>query len=319
MQVVRVKRFVHNRWTGDGSTGNGADDHATQSGPAQLDWGTVVGPLRPSANGRILESLPPGEVSVSVVIPTLNEARNLPHVLPRIPSWVDEVVLVDGGSEDGTVDVALALMPDIRIVRELRRGKGLALQAGFVAAQGDIIVTLDADGSTDPAEIPAFVGCLLAGADFAKGSRFAQGGGTSDMGIVRRAGNWGLRLLVRIGFGGRYSDLCYGYNALWRHVLPVIEGDADGFEIETLINVRALAAGLRVAEVASHEGARIHGQSHLSTFQDGFRALRTIMRERRSLAKRPTALPIRRRSPALPRGTSGNGSHNSEEVGVAGG
>jgi glycosyltransferase involved in cell wall biosynthesis len=223
-----------------------------------------------------------GRVSVSVVIPTLNESRNLPHVLPRIPSCVDEVVLVDGGSEDGTVEVAVALLPGIRVVRELRPGKGVALQAGFRAARGDIIITLDADGSTDPEEIPAFVGCLLAGADFAKGSRFVQGGGTSDMEPVRKAGNWALRLLVRIGFGGRYSDLCYGYNAMWRHVLPVIDGDADGFEIETLMNVRALAAGLRVVEVPSHERARIHGESHLRTFLDGFRVLRTILREQRA-------------------------------------
>jgi glycosyltransferase involved in cell wall biosynthesis len=229
-------------------------------------------------------------VTVSVVVPTLNEVRNLPFVLPRIPTWVDQVVLVDGGSEDGTVEVARTLLPGIDVVRELRPGKGAALQAGFRAAYGDIIVTLDADGSADPAEIPAFVGCLLAGADYAKGSRFAQGGGTRDMELLRRAGNWGLRLLVRVAFGGRYSDLCYGYNAFWRHVLPVIDGDADGFEIETLMNVRVLASKLRVAEVASHEEARIHGESHLNTFRDGFRVLRMIIRERyRAIGARPAA------------------------------
>jgi glycosyltransferase involved in cell wall biosynthesis len=226
-------------------------------------------------------AIPPRHVTVSVVIPTLNEARNLPHVLPRIPNWVDEVVLADGGSEDRTVEVARMLLPKIRIVRELRPGKGAALQAGFRVARGDIIVTLDADGSTDPAEIPAFVGCLLAGADFAKGTRFVQGGGTTDMELFRRAGNWGLQRLVRVAFGGRYSDLCYGYNAFWRHVLPVIDGDADGFEIETLMNIRVLAAGMRVAEVASNETPRIHGQSNLRTFRDGLRVLRTIIRERR--------------------------------------
>src|SRR5581483_3595287 len=189
-------------------------------------------------------------VRVSVVIPTLNEARNLPHVLSRLPDWVDEVLLVDGGSVDGTVEVAQSLIPGITVLGQERPGKGAALQAGFRAATGDIIVTLDADGSTDPAELPAFVGCLLAGADFVKGSRFLQGGGTEDMGVVRKVGNWALRSAVRTVFGGRYSDLCYGYNAFWRRVLPMIEGDADGFEIETLMNVRALAAGMRVVEVA---------------------------------------------------------------------
>ncbi len=221
----------------------------------------------------------PRRVRVSVVVPTLDEALNLPHVLPHIPSWVDEVILVDGNSKDDTIAVARALMPDIRVIGQDRPGKGAALQAGFAAARGDIIVTLDADGSTDPREIPAFVGTLLAGADYAKGSRFAQGGGTDDMERFRRVGNWALRSTVRLAFGGRYSDLCYGYNAFWRHVVPTISGDADGFEIETLMNVRVLAAGLKVSEVPSHEGRRINGESHLRTVSDGWRVLRTIVRE----------------------------------------
>ena len=89
-----------------------------------------------------------------------------------------------------------------------------ALAAGFAAARGDILITLDADGSADPAEMAAFVGALLAGADFVKGSRFLQGGDTRDMEWYRRLGNWGLLQLVRLRFGGRFSDLCYGYNAL---------------------------------------------------------------------------------------------------------
>jgi glycosyltransferase involved in cell wall biosynthesis len=190
-------------------------------------------------------------------------------------------VLVDGRSTDGTVEVARGLMPDIHVVEEKRPGKGVALRTGFLAAAGDIIVMLDADGSTDPAEIPSFVGCLLAGADFAKGSRFVHGGGTDDMDLVRRGGNWALRGMVRLAFGGRYSDLCYGYNAFWRWVLPIIDVDADGFEIETLMNVRCLAAGIRVVEVPSHEARRVHGLSNLKTWSDGFRVLRTIVRERR--------------------------------------
>jgi glycosyltransferase involved in cell wall biosynthesis len=233
-------------------------------------------------------------VRVSVIVPTLNEARNLPHVLPRIPPWVYEVVLVDGGSEDGTVEVARELLPDVRVVGQDRPGKGAALQAGFQAATGEILVTIDADGSTDPAELPAFVGCLLAGADFVKGSRFMQGGGTEDMGIVRLGGNWVLRQVARAAFGGRYSDLCYGYNAFWRRVLPEIWGEADGFEIETLMNVRALAAGMRVVEIPSYEARRIHGLSNLSTWQDGYRVLRTIGRERLSVRARRRGAARRR-------------------------
>jgi hypothetical protein len=297
-----------------GQNGNGrmARD-PVQNGNGRMARDRAVGTPGASWDDRLGGHVPFRDVTVSVVIPALNEARNLPHVLPQIPHWVDEVVLVDGGSEDGTVEVARTLLPEIRVVRELRPGKGVALRTGFSAARGDIIVTLDADGSNDPAEVSAFVGCLLGGADFAKGSRFVQGGGTTDMDLIRRTGNWGLQRLVRVAFGGRYSDLCYGYNAFWRHVLPVIDGEADGFEIETLMNVRVLAAGMRVAEVASHEARRIHGQSHLKTFPDGFRVLRTIIRERWRTSRERRASSL-----GATIALSSNGGHQREEINVNG-
>ena len=230
-------------------------------------------------------SVDPG-LRVGVVIPTLNEARNLAHVLPKIPSWVDEVVIVDGRSTDDTVAEARRLRPDAVIVAEPLPGKGRALLAGFAACSCDLIVTFDADGSMDPREIPAFVLTLLLGADFAKGSRFLQGGGTFDMTLLRRSGNRALTGAVRLAFGARFTDLCYGYNAFWADVLPYLEGDADGFEIETHMNLRALGQGLRVVEVPSYERRRVNGVSNLRTFHDGFRVLRTIVRERAKLRQR---------------------------------
>jgi glycosyltransferase involved in cell wall biosynthesis len=116
---------------------------------------------------------------VSIVVPALNEARNLPHVFARMPSNVHEVILVDGHSVDDTVAVARQLRPDVRVVMQSRKGKGNALACGFAVATGDIIAMIDADGSTDPGEIPRFVRALLDGADFAKGTRFAQSGGAA--------------------------------------------------------------------------------------------------------------------------------------------
>lgn len=222
--------------------------------------------------------------TVSVVIPALNEAENLEHVLPllsqpAVAPMIYEVILVDGRSTDGTIERACELCPEIRIVTQKGKGKGAALRTGFEAAHGSIIVMLDADGSTSPLEIPCFVGALMAGADFAKGSRFLQGGGTADMPLYRKLGNWGFVLMVRIFFGGSYSDLCYGYNAFWSSVLPSLELDGDGFEIETMMNVRALKAGLRITEVPSFEAARIYGEGRLRTFPDGWRVLKTIFRE----------------------------------------
>lgn len=219
---------------------------------------------------------------VSVVIPTLNEAKNLPHVLPAVPEWVHEIVLIDGGSTDGTTEVAKELRDDVVVIEDLTPGKGAALRRGFEAAEGEIIVMIDADGSMDPAEINRFVGALIGGADFAKGSRFLHGGGTTDMEWYRRLGNAVLTWMVRLGFGGRYTDLCYGYNAFWKTTIDSFDLDADGFEIETLMNIRALQAGVEITEVPSFESERIFGTSHLNTVTDGWRVLRTIVAERRS-------------------------------------
>ena len=139
--------------------------------------------------------------SVSVVIPALNEAPNLPHVFATLPSWVDEIVLVDGHSTDDTVAVARGIRPDIKIVTQRGAGKGDALAAGFAACSGDIIVMIDGDGSTDGREIVQFVSALVAGADFAKGSRFASGGGSDDITLGRRYGNRMLNVLVNRMFG----------------------------------------------------------------------------------------------------------------------
>jgi glycosyltransferase involved in cell wall biosynthesis len=225
-------------------------------------------------------------VRVSVVIPTLNEAENLPHVFPRLPEGLHEVIVVDGRSTDGTVEVARRLRPDVRIVMQDGKGKGNALAAGFAAATGDIFVTLDADGSTDAAEIPRFVSALCNGADFVKGSRFAQGGASSDITFTRRLGNRWLNALVNTLYGTSYTDLCYGYNAFWARCLPYMRVDCDGFEVETLINVRIAKGGLVIHEVPSYERDRIHGRSNLHAVRDGSRVLRTIALERLSAASR---------------------------------
>jgi glycosyltransferase involved in cell wall biosynthesis len=247
---------------------------------------------------------------VSVVIPALNEAGNLPHVLPLIPRGVHEVILVDGESTDGTATAARELLPRIRLVQQHGPGKGSALRAGFAAATGEIIVMLDADGSTDPGEIPVFVDALTHGADLVKGSRFLPGGGTLDMPFYRKLGNGCFVGAVRLLFGGKSTDLCYGYSAFWARILPQLQLDASGFEIETQMALRARWAGFRVVEVPSFEARRIHGSSRLRTIPDGWRVTKQILRERfRSPVPRGSAtvvggqrvvgVPVMSESPAV--------------------
>ena len=270
--------------------GQGAAGAGSPARPGRDADGAGPGSARPGATGPArAAALPPGSPRVSVVIPAKNEAANLPGVLAELPPGLHEVILVDGHSVDGTVRAALDARPDIVVVRQTRRGKGNALACGFAACTGEVAVMLDADGSADPGEIARFVEALRDGADFVKGSRYLPSGGSEDFSVLRRAGNTGLVFLMNRLYRTRYSDLCYGYNAFWTRclgclALPSTEGDepafGDGFEIETLLAARAASAGLDIAEVPSFERVRWCGTSNLNTWRDGWRVLRTLLRER---------------------------------------
>ena len=217
---------------------------------------------------------------ITVIIPTLNEERNLPYVLPKIPATMDEILLVDGHSTDNTVELAKKLCPGIRVIYQDGKGKGNALRYGIAEATGDIIVTIDADGSMDPEQIHAFIAPLLSGYAYVKGSRFLPGGGTLDMSWLRRLGNKIFTILVNLLHGTKYTDLCYGYNAFWKKSLEPVKLKSAGFEIETEMHIKAAKARLKVAEVPSFERARLDGKGNLRTFKDGWRIFRTILLER---------------------------------------
>ncbi|MER5734462.1 glycosyltransferase family 2 protein [Streptomyces sp. NPDC002262] len=244
----------------------------------------------------------PARLAVSLVVPALNEARNIPWVFEQIPDCVGEVLLVDGDSHDATVRVATQILPEVRSIPQNGKGKGNALRTGFLAARGDHIVMMDADGSMSPAEIPHFVHFLENGYDFVKGSRFVEGGGSLDITRFRRLGNHALLALVNRLYDAHLTDLCYGFCAFRRTFLDQLDLHATGFEIETEMIAHALRSGLRIAEVPSLELPRRNGRSNLHAISDGRRVLRTL------LSERPGAMPGGAATVPVPASAAGEGS-----------
>jgi len=216
---------------------------------------------------------------ISVVIPTLNECPNIKHVFPDMPDFIDEVVIIDGKSKDGTREEILKYRNDAKIIVEKPCGKGAAMKTGFKNASGDLIVMMDADGSHDPKEIPRLLGPILDGYDVSKGSRMMPGGGSADITPFRILGNKIFVSMVNTMYGTNYTDLCYGYRAFKKEALEKIDCSSTGFEVEAEQSIRMKKAGLKVKEVPSYEALRKNGSSNLNSFRDGWRILSRIARE----------------------------------------
>ena len=285
----------------DGGSGSGVRTNGAGAAEGVLHVTTVL-PAQPNGHERKakLQEVISGEVTrpakaaltCSVVIPTLNEAGNIVTVLRQLDQF-DDIVLVDGLSDDGTVALARATRPDITVLERKPRGKGDALRAGFEAATGDVIVIMDADGSMDPEEVNVFMSMVALGFDLVKGSRLACGGGSHDLTLVRQWGNAALCRLANTLFHTQWTDLCYGYLAFRRSCLPQLALTADGFEIESQILGHAALAGLRIAEIPSIEMPRLTGDSHLNARRDGTRILRAMLAARFAPRARRSAVALR--------------------------
>jgi glycosyltransferase involved in cell wall biosynthesis len=191
---------------------------------------------------------------------------------------VDEVILVDGHSTDNTVEVAKKLRPNIKVLFQPGKGKGDAIKYGVQQASGDIIVTLDADGETDPEDIPKFIEPLLNGYDFAKGSRLAYGR-PPNMPWHRWFGNKVLAITSNIVHGTRYTDICSGYNAFWKSAFLRLKLTYSSFEMEQEMLVKVKKAGLSAVEVNHRSAGRLGGKSKISDIKQGFIDLAVIIRE----------------------------------------
>ncbi|MDE1851927.1 MAG: glycosyltransferase family 2 protein [Candidatus Micrarchaeota archaeon] len=216
--------------------------------------------------------------SVSIVIPTLNEEKNIGVLIKEIRRILEgrefDIIVVDGESADNTVKVAKRMGAKVLFDKI---GKGSALIRGLKAAKGDIVVSMDADLSHEPRELVLLIAGVEAGYDICMGSRFISGGKTEDMTLLRRFGNWVFVSMVNLIFGAHYTDMCYGYRSFRKGVFQRLGLKEEGFGIETEINIKAVKRHLNTIEIPSTEKMRNAGEGKLRTFHDGYVILRTIL------------------------------------------
>jgi glycosyltransferase involved in cell wall biosynthesis len=216
---------------------------------------------------------------ISVIIPTLNEAVGIRALLTNLPDWIDEMIVVDGPSTDGTLDAVASVCPKALLLKQPGIGKGDAIKEGLRAATGDVIVTMDADLSMSLKDAHRLVEKLVEGYDFVKGSRAMPGGGSADFTIARRLGSRGLTKIAAVLYGTGYTDLTYGFNAYWRGTIVDASNLSDGFEFEIQAAIRAWRAGIRTAEIPCFEEPRVGGETKLHAALDGWRILKAILGE----------------------------------------
>jgi glycosyltransferase involved in cell wall biosynthesis len=211
-------------------------------------------------------------------MPTLNEIEGVQAVLPRIDRRVvDEIIVTDGGSKDGTVEYCLK--NGARVHTQKKRGYGSAILEALELARGEIVVEITADGSSLPEIIPALIAKIGEGNDLVLASRYRDGAVSQDDDWLTALGNWLFTTLTNILFRSSLTDVLVGYRAYRRKSLDALRMDAPGLEWVIQSTIRFLKKGFRVAEIGADEPKRIGGQRKMMPFRTGWAILTLMLKE----------------------------------------
>lgn len=227
---------------------------------------------------------------VTLFIPTLNEAEGMRQIMPRVKrEWVDQILVVDGHSTDGTADYARSLGYDVVLQR--RRGIRHAMIEGFEHVKGEYVITFSPDGNSVPELIPELIAKIREGYDLVIASRYLGAAHSEDDDVVTRFGNWLFTTLVNLLFGGHYTDAFVIYRIYRTDLLWELELDRDSrywperllntvVGLELLLSVRAAKRKLRIAEIPGDEPPRLAGERKLQVLRWGAAHLLQLLYER---------------------------------------
>jgi len=217
-------------------------------------------------------------MKTTIVLLTLNEIEGVKQVVPQINrKWASEIICIDGGSNDGTIEWLRSRKIPVHVQKI--RGRAEAFRLGLKTAKGDAIVYFSPDGNEDPYDIPRITKKINEGYDLVIASRFSKKSRSDDATAVRRFGNNFFTLLVNIFWNAGVTDAINGFRGITKKCLTDLGIDAKRFEVEIEMTIRAAKKGYKIAEIPTYEKARIGGEAKLRTFKDGWIYARTLMRE----------------------------------------
>jgi len=220
---------------------------------------------------------------VSVVIPAYNEEKTIGETISKTISLLKsleipyEIIVVDDGSTDKTRGIASNYNVKI-LTNGVNKGKGYALQRGFKEAKGEIIITLDADGSHNPEEIPRLMNHLFNGVDIVLGSRFLESNGNNSTSKLNLVGNFMFNMLIFAFTRKLITDSQTGFRAYKKRVLEELQLESTGYEIETELTIKGLKNGFILKEEPINCKKRIYGLSKLRALSDGMKILKNILK-----------------------------------------
>lgn len=213
----------------------------------------------------------------SLIIPTLNEIDGVRAVMPKIDrAWCDEILVVDGGSTDGTVEWLQA--HEWAVTRQVHRGLGAAYRQAQAMTTGDVLITFSPDGNSLPDRIPALVEKMRSGYDMVIVSRYLDGARSLDDDALTSLGNPLFTRLINRCFGGHYTDSLVIFRAYKRDILERLRIDAPHLTYEAQLSIRAAKQRLNVAEIPGDEPKRVGGRRKMNPFATGLHILREVGR-----------------------------------------
>jgi glycosyltransferase involved in cell wall biosynthesis len=217
-------------------------------------------------------------MKTSLIIPTLNEIDGVRAIMPRIdPSWCSEILIVDGGSTDGTVEWLRE--HDYRVIIQELKGIGNAYRQAHRHTTGDVIMTFSPDGNSIPELIPRIVSKMEEGYDLVIASRYLGDARSDDDDPLTAVGNALFTRSINLLFGGHYTDALVIFRAYRRDLVDRLAIDAAHMTYEAQISIRAAKYGLKVAEIAGDEPRRIGGERKMHPFRTGWTILCEMGRE----------------------------------------